>query len=152
MLEDFKNGDRELRERLNELLAVARKIDRMSGDEHIKVRHTANGINISMERIPKTAGGMAGVRKAYVKTTPAAVATVACYLDTDATGTEVTVTCEIIGGTKLNEAIPQITDGKWFYVVHDNGTWRSLFPFQTYDTDQFQITAGVLQTKLDECA
>jgi len=62
MLDDFTSGDRELQSKLNELLAVVRKVERISGDEHIKVRHTAGGINISMERIPKGSGGGSTVR------------------------------------------------------------------------------------------
>ena len=71
------------------------------------------------------------IRKAYVKTTPGAVATVVCYLDTDATGPEVTVTCSIINGTALNSAIPRITDGDEIKVYLDGSTWRCVDAFQT---------------------
>ena len=69
------------------------------------------------------------VRVAYVKTTPEAVSTVDVYLDTDGTGTEVTVTCEIVDGSALNAATPRLTDGDSMIVVKIAGTWycTSLF-------------------------
>lgn len=72
------------------------------------------------------------VRRAFVKTTPGAAATVACYLDVDATGEEVTVSCDIVNGSALNSAIPRITDGDAITVYYDNGgTWRCTTTFQT---------------------
>ena len=71
------------------------------------------------------------VRVAYVKTTPGAVSTVAVYLDTDATGEEVTVTCSIVDGSALNAASPRLTDGDQMFVIKMNGTWYCAHVFFT---------------------
>ena len=76
-----------------------------------------------------SAGGSA-TRKAFVKTTPGAVETVACYLDTDATGEEVTVTCSVIGGAALNSAVPRLADGEAIFVTDIAGTWHCVTTFQ----------------------
>ena len=72
----------------------------------------------------------AEVHKAYVKTTPGVVETVACYLDTDNTGEEITVTCSIIGGSALNSAVPRLADGELIFVSSIGGTWYCLTTFQ----------------------
>ena len=72
-----------------------------------------------------------GIRKAYVKTTPGAVTTVTCYLDTDSTGDEITVTCSVVGGSALNSAIPRLTDGDLIFVSNIDSTWYCLTVFQT---------------------
>jgi hypothetical protein len=67
------------------------------------------------------------VRVAYVKTTPGATNLVDVYLDTDATGEEVTVTCSVLGlSTNLNEAVPLLTDGAQMFVAKMNGIWYCL--------------------------
>ena len=83
--------------------------------------------------IAKLAGA---VRLAYCKTDAGAATTIVCYLDTDATGAEITVECDIAGGGNLNAATPRLTDGLAMPVVDIDGTWYSLFPFQaTEDCD-----------------
>ena len=71
-----------------------------------------------------------GVRKAYVKTTPGAATTVDCYLDTDATGEEVTATCSVSGGGNLNSAIPRIADGDLIFVTEIDDAWYCVTVFQ----------------------
>ncbi len=64
-------------------------------------------------------------RVAYCKNAAGAAVTITCYLDTDGTGTEITVSCSISqGGTKLNEAIPRLADGDWLMVTKVGATWR----------------------------
>ncbi len=84
------------------------------------------GIHTRRTAMPSTTQ----VRKAYVKTTPAAVETVDCYLDTDATGIEVTVNCSVIGGTALNSAVPRLADGEIIFVVRLANDWWCLTTFQ----------------------
>lgn len=99
-------------------------------------------------------GGSSGIRKAFVKTTPTTTTTVDCYLNTDATGKEVTVTCEITGGgTKLNEANPRLVDGCMFYVVYDSvdKLWRSLFPFQRINIAHHNVVGGKFSSLIFEC-
>ena len=78
---------------------------------------------------PGTGGG--AVRNAFVKTTPAAVETVVCWLsDTDGTGDEITVSCSVIGGTALNAAYPRLADGELIAVFNDGTNWRCCTTFQ----------------------
>lgn len=64
------------------------------------------------------------IRKAYVKTTPAAVTTVDCYLDVDSTGKEITVHCSItINGSSLNAAVPRLNNGDIIFVTNISGIW-----------------------------
>lgn len=69
------------------------------------------------------------VKKAYVKTTPGATTTLACYLDVDATGTEINVACVIDGGGNLNAAHPPVEDGDYIWVKRVASTWLNVTPF-----------------------
>jgi len=64
------------------------------------------------------------IHKAYCKTDAGAATTIVCYLDTDGTGKEITVTCTIAGSGNLNQAEPHLTDGLEIEVWNDNGTWK----------------------------
>jgi hypothetical protein len=136
-IENFPIDGSERNRRLNLLVNAARKLDNLAGDNLIKITSTEHGKTIKldfnklMERVPKFGVG-GGIRKAYVKDTPAAVETVDCYLDTDATGTEVTVNCSVIGGTALNSALSRLADGELIFVAYVGGEWWCLgAPFQT---------------------
>ena len=95
------------------------------------------------------------IHLAYVKDTPAGVTEVNCYLDTDAAGEEIVVYCKIADGsggtTKLNAAVPRLTDGDELKVVKIGDYWRCIDKFVALDTDHFQITDGKLQDKLSSC-
>ena len=95
--------------------------------------HGGNGLGVSMNpagvNIYNTSK-FTGVRRAFVKTTPAAVATVVCFLDVDAGSVEITVNCDIVGGTALNSAVPRIIDGDAITVYQINGTWYCTTIFQ----------------------
>ncbi len=78
-------------------------------------------------------GGQGGTRnrKAYAKAAAPASATITCYKDTDITGDEISVVCEVVGGTGfLNGALPRIATGTMITVWNDRGTWRSVMTFQ----------------------
>ncbi len=100
-------------------------------------------------------GGKGLFRKAYVRITPGETETVECYLDTDDTGEEITVTCEITGGgAKLNEVMPRLTNGRMFYVTYDSDDelWRPFFPFQYIEITHHDVVDGVkFESKLYEC-
>lgn len=73
-------------------------------------------------------------RIAYCKEDAPADNTIDCYLDTDATGTEITVTCFIAqGGSALNNAAPRLKDGDGIMVSKIGGTWYCL---TTFDVDE----------------
>ena len=67
---------------------------------------------------------------AYCKTAAPAATAITCYLDTDATGTEISVSCSIAGGGNLNAAVPRLTDGLPIIVSNIAGTWHCETVFQ----------------------
>jgi len=71
-----------------------------------------------------------GVRRARVKTTPGAVPTVLCTLDS-ISGEEVTVTCDICNGSELNAASPRLVAGDWIMVAKFGAAWRCMTTFQS---------------------
>jgi len=81
--------------------------------------------------IDPASAGSGSIRKGYCKTAAGAGATIVCYLDTDATGEEVTVNCPVVDGSALNSAYPRLADGSLIMVWNDNDTWRSVMTFQT---------------------
>ena len=113
----------------NDLTNRVNALSKITGRNGVTVRPTENGVSI-------TGSGTAGqstLRRAYVKTTPSGTSAVDVYLDTDTTGTEAAVHCNIIGGNNLSSAFPVLTDGEWFYVVADTNTdtsgWSNVWPF-----------------------
>jgi len=77
-------------------------------------------------------------RIAYCKTDAGAGTTLVCYLDKDATGTEITVYFSIAqGGANLNEAAPRLKDGDKVFVqkIYD-GTNDYWWCIQTFDQDE----------------
>ncbi|RLC38841.1 hypothetical protein DRH27_01275 [Candidatus Falkowbacteria bacterium] len=72
------------------------------------------------------------IHKAFVRTAPGETAILDCYLDTNTTGEEIVVTCEILDETALNSVVPRLEVGKLLYITYDgqNSVWRPLFPFQ----------------------
>jgi hypothetical protein len=69
------------------------------------------------------------IKKAYVKTTPGATTTLACYLDVDATGEEIDVACVIDGGGNLNACVPSVVDGDYIWVKRVGAAWVNVTPF-----------------------
>jgi hypothetical protein len=72
---------------------------------------------------PAVRRGGDGPRRAFCKTAAGAGTTIAAYLDMDATGTEVTVNCDIDNGSNLNDAFPLLKDGTPLTVYNIGGTW-----------------------------
>ena len=93
-----------------------------------------------------------GVRIAYCKDNASTGLTINCFLGVDETGPEITVTCAITGGgTDLNKALPQLSDGLPMLVYNDQGTWRSVFPFQRIDITHHDIVSGKFSSLIYEC-
>jgi hypothetical protein len=71
---------------------------------------------------------------AYVKTIPGAVTSLSCWFsETDGTGQTITVPCVIVGGGKLNGAVPLLTDGKKITVRKNGSNWNTPI---TFDSDE----------------
>ena len=69
-------------------------------------------------------------RVAYCKNDAGSGNTIVCYLDTDTTGTEITVTCLIAqGGTSLNAVGTRLADGDPIMVTKVGATWMSVMTF-----------------------
>lgn len=117
-------------------------------------------------RVMSGYGDTRPVRRAFCKTAAQAATTIVCFLDTDGTGDEITVNCEIIGGPQLNDAIPLLQVGTEIKVIKSGGNWYCLSPFQAVgvgfgfsgavvkvavDTDQFKFDGNNLQTTMQEC-
>jgi hypothetical protein len=134
-LENFSGGNQSARNKLNAMTGEVNKFKAISGDGLIQVMQTTTGVTLKLNmeqllpRIPKVVGGT-GIRRAFCKTDAGAATTILAYLDTDTTGTEVTVHCTIAGGGYLNAATPALTDGLEIPVWDDNGTWKCLWGFQ----------------------
>jgi len=71
------------------------------------------------------------VRKAFVATTPTTGSTFSAFLDTDAIGESITVTCSIVDGSDLNASTPLLTDGDTVFVAKMQDTWYCLTVFYT---------------------
>ena len=76
-------------------------------------------------------------RIAYCKDDAGAAATIDCYLDTDGTGTEITVNCNISGPLNvLNEATRRLEDGDSLLVTKVGASWYAIEGFMiTEDCD-----------------
>ncbi|KKM01567.1 hypothetical protein LCGC14_1793140 [marine sediment metagenome] len=70
-------------------------------------------------------------RLAFCKADAGAGATIVCYLDTDATGTEITVNCNISGVGALNSAVRRLEDGDRLLVTKIGASWYCTEGFQT---------------------
>ncbi len=76
-----------------------------------------------IRKVPLQTGTGSIVRKAYCKDDAGAATTITCYLDTDATGQEVTVNFSIAGGGNCNTAIPRLSDGDMVFITKYEGSW-----------------------------
>lgn len=70
------------------------------------------------------------IRLAFCKTDAPASSTIICYLDIDETGEEISVKCDIIGTSDLNNAVVRLVDGYPLKVAMINGEWHCLGDFQ----------------------
>ena len=120
--------------KVNQLIRHLNEVFRLTGDGFIKVYRSSSGYSINLDimqllaRIPKTAASSTGsiIHKAYMKADATAATTATCYLDTDATGDEVTVNFSITNGNNLDEAIPFLKDGTLIFITNIGGTWYCL--------------------------
>jgi hypothetical protein len=134
----FTQGPRVVRDRLNRLREDANSLlnYNLRGSEFIKVQHVsgrAQTISLNLKallrRLGKRGGGGNGIRRAYVKTVPSSGNTLAAYLDTDETGKEITVQCDIYSysgtGTFASDVRPTMIDGRMLKVYKKDGAWRN---------------------------
>jgi hypothetical protein len=69
------------------------------------------------------AGGGSCIRHAYCKTAAGSGSSIVCHLDTDTTGTEITVNCHLFEATNLSDCIPLLTDGKRIPIYQVDNAW-----------------------------
>ena len=130
-LNPLRPGQMPTPKQYDELVHRVNALSKITGRNGITVRPTNNGVSIT-----GSVSTASQLRRAYVKTTPSgdsAVSAISVFLDTDTTGPEVTVKCNIIGGNNLMSAFPLVEDGNWFYVTADANTdtsgWSNVWPF-----------------------
>jgi hypothetical protein len=130
-LNNLTSGDPALRAIMNELFAIARKVENISGNGEVQVSHTANGINISVERRRSGGGGSgSGTSTRWAKLTEDATAsdTIHANLLGASDGiadeeTETTLYAEILNSSRLDLAMPRLSEGDIIPVterVYDN--------------------------------
>ena len=93
------------------------------GDTFVAIKFNGEWYNL-------TGGGSGGLHNAFVNGTVSNGTTQSCFLDTDTTGTSITVYFEICGGSSLNSALPRLSDGKRITVFYDGTYWRCTTVFQ----------------------
>lgn len=71
-----------------------------------------------------------GIRWAFCKNNAGSGSTIACYLDTNIVGEEITVHCDLITATNLSDCFPTLEIGQRMPVAKEGDTWRSLWWFQ----------------------
>ena len=150
-MNEFITGPDSVKRILNEMQAMLRSHELISGGEYLRISKNPMGtaIMLDIEQIqaamPNSGGDGGATRKAYVKTAPGAVTTVVCFLDTDTTGEEVTVNCSVIGGSgsiKLNAAAPRMSHGSLIFVEYIDDAWWATHPFiATEDCDCYEEPA-----------
>ena len=74
-------------------------------------------------RIRGQQSGGTGIRHAYCKTAAGAGFNIQCYLDTNLTGTEITVYCNTFEATALSACIPLLTAGRVIPVYKVGEYW-----------------------------
>jgi len=139
----FTTGPPQLRQKLNDMIRIINSLNHVRGDQFIKVNKTPSGFSFSLSvakleerlRMFGSAGGGA-VRKAYCATDAGAVSTINCYLDSDDSASEeVEVNCNIIGGSKLTEALPYLSDGDMILVTQVGSEWWCISMFFNVGAD-----------------
>jgi hypothetical protein len=69
-------------------------------------------------------GASSGPHRAFCKTAAGTGTSIQAFLDTDLTGEEITVYCDIDNGSHLNEAFPLLKIGSPLVVFLLDGVWR----------------------------
>ncbi len=79
---------------------------------------------------PAESAAINGVKRAFCKTAAPAGRKITAYLNVDSTGPEITVNCDIAGGSNLNEAAPRLLDGTPITVYQVGSNWYCTTLFQ----------------------
>jgi len=144
----FTSGPSQLRQKLNDMIRAINSLDRISGDQFIRVDKSPSALALSLslgkleERLRMFSSGSI-IHKAYCKDDAGAATTIDCYLDADDPGSNViSVHCEISGGGNLDSAEPRLEIGDLVWVVFDGTNWHALHPFQA--TEDCECTESPL--------
>ncbi len=132
-LKPLSAGQRPTQQEYNKLIKAVNGLMNMKGRNGITVRTSPFGTTLIGS--PTSAVGTVGttLRKAFAAQDAPAGNDITVFLDADATGSARTITCEIVGGSDLNNALPRLVDGSLFYVLPDTDATdglRSVMTFQ----------------------
>ena len=114
----------------NRLVGLVENIARSMGGDCI-----TDSTGLHIRKRPNKITNISIIR-AFCKTDASTGTTLTCYLDTDATGEEVTVNFSLIGTENLNECFPLLKDGSEIAVAYygDTKAWRCVGgPFHLMD-------------------
>ena len=123
-LRRLRVGQKPSCEDFNELVDKVNAFGNITGSGGIHASVGPQGIMLRGKR-PKRE-----VRKAFCKNAAGGGNTIVCWLsETDNEGPEITVTCNIVPGTDLNESAPRLADGTPIFVKFVNDVWECVQTF-----------------------
>lgn len=149
-IQEFLSGPANAIRKLNELIRVVNSLNKIAGDNFVKVNRTGSGVTIGLNwpevlsKIPSSV--TTTIRRAITTAAAGAGSTITANLYNSAgveqtTGSEsgITVYCTICGGTALNSAIPYLENDDDIFVVKlpyssTEQRWYCLQIFQTLGT------------------
>ena len=108
---------------VREMNSIAR-----SAQRNIITGNSMVGIMGHLQR-PSALSSGGAIRLAFCKTDAPNSNVITCYLDADSSGEEIEVTCLIHNSTRLDYAIPYLSDGDPIFVVQIDNVWYS-WPYQ----------------------
>lgn len=138
MMNPFKQFNSNILPGLNSLANKVFKLDSMRGDEFISIQR-AGGTPTLKLNIPAVrrkvsgrggGGGGGDILKAFPVNDAGGTSIISCYLNEDGVGDPVDVTCSIMNGSALNEALPRLEDGGLIFVTSIGGTYYCVNVFQ----------------------
>ena len=121
MLSDFTTGNPELLAKMNELTAIARKVENISGGGGVTVKHTSNGINISSANERNVPSSGPNTRWAVLTQDAPTDSKITGELLSASTGVtegvEYDLYAEILNATRLDMAMPRLSEDDVVEVV-----------------------------------
>lgn len=162
-IREFVSGPPIAVQKLNELVRIVNSLNKICGDNFIKINRTSSGLSIGLnwseviKRIPSSSGGGKDIRRAkVVEDAPAGNEIIANLYNsagieaTDGDDFNVTVYCNISGGSDLNDAVrrletgDEIQVGKLSYDNYDDELKTHTLEYRWYALEGFQGSADCI--------